>query len=43
VDGISLPFHSELSANGEAAATVAVSSYEFNPAVDDKIFVRPEK
>jgi zinc protease len=43
VDGISLPFHSELSANGQPSATVAISSYEFNPAVDDKIFVRPEK
>lgn len=43
VDGISLPFHSELSANGQPSASVAISSYEFNPAVDDKIFARPEK
>ncbi len=43
VDGVSLPFHSELSSNGQPSASVAISSYQFNPAVDDKIFDRPEK
>ena len=42
VDGLSLPFHVEISSNGQPSATVAVSSYEFNPAVDAAIFEKPK-
>ena len=42
-DGITLPFHQELTSDGQPAASVAVSSYEFNPTVDPKIFEKPEK
>lgn len=42
VDGVTLPFHSEASSNGTPAASTAVSSVEFNPAVDAKIFDRPQ-
>jgi zinc protease len=41
VDGITVPFHEEVTANGQPAATVAISSYEFNPTVDPKIFEKP--
>jgi zinc protease len=41
VDGITLPFHEELSINGQPTATMVVSSYEFNPSVDPKIFEKP--
>jgi hypothetical protein len=42
VDGLTLPFHSELSSNGTPSASVAVTSFEFNPAVDAKLFDRPQ-
>jgi len=41
VDGISLPFHEELSVNGQVTATMAINSYEVNPAIDPKMFQRP--
>jgi zinc protease len=41
VDGITVPFHEEVTSDGQPAATVAVSSYEFNPTVDPKIFDKP--
>ena len=41
VDGITLPYHQEVSINGQPIATVAVSSYEINPAVDPKVFEKP--
>jgi zinc protease len=42
VDGVTLPFHSELSSNGTPSASVAVTSLELNPAVDAKLFDRPQ-
>jgi hypothetical protein len=42
VDGVTLPFHSELSSNGTPSASVAVTSFEVNPAVDAKLFDRPQ-
>jgi hypothetical protein len=42
IDGVTLPFHSEISSNGTPSASVAVSSVEFNPAVDAKLFDRPQ-
>lgn len=40
-DGVSVPFHQEVSVNGESAVSIAVSSIEFNPIVDNKIFDKP--
>ena len=42
VDGVTLPFHSELSSNGTPSASVAVTSFEVNPSVDAKLFDRPQ-
>jgi predicted Zn-dependent peptidase len=42
IDGVTLPFHSEISSNGAPSASVAVSSVEFNPAIDAKLFDRPQ-
>ena len=41
VDGITLPFHQEMTVDGKPAASAAVSSYEINPTVDAKIFDKP--
>jgi zinc protease len=43
VDGVTLPFHEEISSNGEPSVSIVVSSLEFNPTVDAKIFDKPEK
>jgi zinc protease len=43
VDGVTLPFHEEITTNGESTFSIAVSSVEFNPIVDSKIFDKPEK
>jgi hypothetical protein len=40
---VTLPFHEEISSNGEPSVSIVVSSLEFNPAVDAKIFDKPEK
>ena len=41
VDGITLPYHQEVSINGQPTATVVISSYEINPTVDPKVFEKP--
>ena len=41
VDGITLPFHQELTVNGQVTATMTVTSYEVNPTIDPKLFQRP--
>ena len=41
VDGITVPFHEEVSINGQPALSITVSSYEFNPTIDPKIFEKP--
>ena len=41
VEGITVPFHEEVSINGTPALSIAVSSYEFNPTIDPKIFEKP--
>ena len=41
VDGITVPFHVEVTINGTPAISVAASSYEFNPTIDPKIFEKP--
>lgn len=41
VDGLSLPFHSEVTSNGAPAASVTITSVEVNPAVDPKMFEKP--
>lgn len=43
VDGVSVPFHEEVTADGKPSATVVVSSVEINPAVDPKIFDKPQQ
>jgi zinc protease len=43
VDGISLPFHEEVTANGKGTSSVAVSGAEINPAVDPRIFEKPQQ
>ena len=41
VDGVTVPFHEEISTNGQPSFSIAVSSVEFNPIVDTKIFDKP--
>lgn len=41
VDGVTLPFHQEVTSNGTPAASVSVTSLEVNPAVDPKLFDKP--
>jgi len=41
VDGITVPFHEEITVDGKPAATVVVNSYEFNPNIDLKIYEKP--
>jgi len=41
VDGITLPFHQEVSSNGTPAASVTVTDLQLNPAVDPKLFEKP--
>ena len=41
VDGITLPFHQELSVNGQITATMTINSYEVNPTIDPKMFQKP--
>jgi len=43
VDGVTVPFHEEISSNGQPSVSITVSSLEFNPQVDAKIFDKPEK
>ncbi len=38
VDGVTLPYHEEVSRNGKPSMTVVTSSYELNPTVDPKAF-----
>src|SRR5579884_1043046 len=42
VDGVSLPLHEEISSNGKPSSSLVISSIEFNPAVDSKIFEKPQ-
>ena len=42
VDGVNLAFHEEVTADGKPSATVATSAVEINPAVDPKIFDKPQ-
>ena len=41
VDGITLPYHQEVSINGQPTATMVISSYEINPQIDPKVFEKP--
>lgn len=41
VDGITLPYHGEISVNGQPNATLSIDSYEVNPTIDPKIFEKP--
>ncbi len=41
VDGVNLPFHRANKQNGQDSSTVEYTSFEFNPAVDAKIFEKP--
>ena len=41
VDGITVPFHEEASDNGEPSGSVKINSFEFNLAVDGKVFAKP--
>jgi hypothetical protein len=41
VDGLNLPFHRANKQNGQDSSTVEFTSFEFNPAVDMKIFEKP--
>jgi len=43
VNGISLPYHLEVTNNGQPSGAVAMSSVEFNPTVDAKIFEKPQQ
>jgi zinc protease len=42
VDGVTLPFHKVRSQGGEKESTVQILEIEFNPAIDMKIFDKPE-
>lgn len=41
VDGITLPYHEEITLNGQPSASIVISSYEVNPNVDAKLFEKP--
>ena len=41
VDGLNLPFHRANKQNGQDSSSVEFTSFEFNPAVDAKIFEKP--
>jgi hypothetical protein len=41
VDGITLPFHQEVTSNGKPAASVTVTDLQLNPAVNLKLFEKP--
>ena len=41
VDGLTLPFHSEVTSNGAPTASVTITSVEVNPAIDPKLFEKP--
>jgi zinc protease len=41
-DGITLPFHAEVTTNGNPGGSITVNSYEFNPVIDPKLFDKPE-
>jgi zinc protease len=43
VDGITFPFHQEITVNGQPSATIVTSGYELNPTIDPKFFQKPEK
>lgn len=42
VNGLTFPFQSDSTSNGQPAESAVVSSFEFNPAVDPGIFARPQ-
>jgi zinc protease len=42
VDGVSVPFHEEISSNGQPSMGVATNSVELNTTVDPKIFDKPQ-
>src|SRR5262249_33701047 len=42
VNGVTLPFHAEVSSNGQPSGAVTMSNVEFNPTVDAKIFEKPQ-
>ena len=41
VDGITLPFHQEITSGGNPAGSVTVTSMQVNPTVDPKLFEKP--
>ena len=41
VDGLNLPFHRANKQNGQDSSSVEFTSFQFNPAVDMKIFEKP--
>jgi zinc protease len=41
VDGITLPFHQEVTSNGKPAASVTVTDLQLNPTVNPKLFEKP--
>jgi hypothetical protein len=43
VQAIAMPFHEETSAGGKRVATVTVTAYEINPAIDAEMFKKPEQ
>ncbi len=43
VDGVTLPFRRARTRGGEKEATIEIHEIEFNPAVDPKLFEKPER
>ncbi|HYL93327.1 MAG TPA: insulinase family protein [Alphaproteobacteria bacterium] len=41
VDGVTLPFHAEVSVDGQPSISAVLHSIEFNPEVDPKLFDKP--
>jgi outer membrane lipoprotein-sorting protein len=41
VDGVTLPFHQEVTSNGTPSASVTIKNLQFNPTVDPKLFEKP--
>jgi hypothetical protein len=41
VDGVTLPFHQEITSNGTPAMSITVTDLQLNPTVDPKLFEKP--
>jgi hypothetical protein len=41
VEGVTMPFHQEITSNGTPAMSITVTDLQLNPPVDPKLFEKP--